>query len=85
MPSTRKYSSVEGCCICGTNSSTEPFVKAEKISLSKKCLSEVFHDCFRLEEERNGEWCISCKEIAKKWLRTSKARRSSTNFGKVSP
>ena len=83
MPTRRRYSSVEGCCICGTNSSTEPFVASDKVSQNKKCLDNVLKNCFELDEERKGEWCMDCKEIAKKWLRQSKARRNSTSFKKV--
>ena len=83
MPTRRRYSSVDGCCICGTNSSIEPFVKSDKVSQSQKSLDNIFKNCFELDEKRNGEWCTSCKEIAKKWLRTSKARRNSTSFKKV--
>jgi len=83
MPTRRRYSSVEGCCICGTNSSTVPFIPHEKVSHSEKSLDDIFRNCFKLCEERKGEWCMSCKDIAKKWLKSTKTRRKIMNFKQV--
>ncbi|XP_065071364.1 SIN3-HDAC complex-associated factor-like [Rhopilema esculentum] len=83
MPSQRRYSSADGCCICGVNNSTEPFVTVDKISPNQKSVTEVLLKCFQLEKERTGEICESCTSIAKKWLKTSKSKRNTTNFKKV--
>eukprot|EP00794_Sanderia_malayensis_P012806 gene12806-14119_t len=84
MPSRKRHNSIEGCCICGIDTSAEPFLRAQDISTNRNVSSaEVYQNCFNVEE-KSGDLCIDCLSIAKRWLKMKKSTRQKTNFKEAS-
>ncbi len=86
MPSLRRqsHSSVEGCCVCGVDRSSQAFVTENEISQQRGVQTDVFQNCFKIQEERSGDLCVDCLAIAKKWIRCSKSSRKKKDYGSVS-
>ena len=52
-------------------------IKSDKIS------KRVFLECFKLRRERNGDLCVDCNAIARRWSRMSTSARNKTDFSEV--
>ncbi|KAK3584020.1 hypothetical protein CHS0354_031343, partial [Potamilus streckersoni] len=60
----KKFRNSNGCCICGTKSSSSRFTDSKKYEPD-------FEKCFRIVEKRSGDICNACVLIVKRWRKLS--------------
>ncbi|KAL3862300.1 hypothetical protein ACJMK2_008279 [Sinanodonta woodiana] len=56
----KKFRNINGCCICGTKSSSSRFTDSKKYEPD-------FKRCFQIVEERSGDICNACVLLVKRY------------------